>query len=182
MNEPSQLQDRVTPDGELLRGAIAGDDAAFAAFCTRSLPTLMRVLVHECRTLGLSESQAEDAAQEAFLKAMAWSRAHPAAALSLGWLVRVGQNALRDWARRGRRSIASDDLDRVAGPAEPEPGPDDELWHALERLASDDRTALELVYVEGLTFPEAAERLGISVDAAYKRHQRALTRLRDLMG
>jgi RNA polymerase sigma-70 factor (ECF subfamily) len=182
VTESSRPPDVVTPDSDLLRGAIEGDDTAFAEFCLRSLPTLLRYLTHECRVLDLSNALAEDAAQEAFLRAVAWTRAHPGAdPLSLGWLIRVGQNALRDWARRGRRAVGGEDLSHVAAPPDPDPGPDDDLWRALERLAPDDRAVLELVYVEELPVPEVADRLGVSVDAAYKRHQRALDRLHNLM-
>lgn len=183
VSESRPPPDLDTPDSDLLRGAVAGDDAAFAAFCLRTLPSLLRYLTGECRALGVPASLAEDAAQEAFLKAVAWVRANPAAALSPGWLVRVGQNTLRDWARRDRRARGGDDLPQVAAPpaGDPDPGFDDELWHALERLASDDRAVLEMVLIEEVPFPDVARRLGVSLDAAYKRYQRALTRLRDLV-
>jgi RNA polymerase sigma-70 factor (ECF subfamily) len=182
VNDQSRSPDVVRPDSDLLRGAIEGDESAFAAFCVRSLPTLLRYLTHTCRRLDLSASLAEDAAQEAFLRATHLRRTDPGAfrSLSLGWLIRVGQNLIIDWARRGRKSHATPDVDAVAADP-PEEGFDDELFRALERLSSDDRLILELVVIEERPFPEVASRLGISLDAAYKRHQRALSRLRDLL-
>ncbi len=52
------------------------------------------------------------------------------------------------------------------------------LADALERLPADYRDVLVLRHLEGLGFPEVAERLGRSVEAAKKLWARALDRLR----
>jgi len=181
VDEPSNVPELVRPDSDLLRGAIEGDVASFAGFCIRSLPTVLRYLSHMCRTLSIPVSLAEDAAQEAFLRATEWRCKHPESNLSLGWMIRVGQNALRDWARHGRRSISLADLDWLLSAPLPASELDTDLWQALERLSTTDRTLLEMILIEELEFSDVARRLGINLMAVYKRYQRAMNRLRQLM-
>src|SRR5262249_40097983 len=52
------------------------------------------------------------------------------------------------------------------------------LAEALHRLADDDRELLVLRHLEGLSFPEVAERMGRTLDSVKKRWPRALVRLR----
>ena len=55
------------------------------------------------------------------------------------------------------------------------------LAEALARLPEDHREAVILRHLEGLTFPEVADRMGRSVDSVKKLWARGLARLRDLM-
>jgi RNA polymerase sigma-70 factor (ECF subfamily) len=56
------------------------------------------------------------------------------------------------------------------------------LAEALGQLPEDYREILVLRHLEGLTFPEAAERMGRSLDSVQKLWMRGLTRLRQVMG
>jgi RNA polymerase sigma-70 factor (ECF subfamily) len=56
------------------------------------------------------------------------------------------------------------------------------LAEALERLPPDYREVLILRHLEGLTFPQVAQRLGRSVDSVDKLWIRALDRLRRTLG
>src|SRR5688572_7331639 len=64
MTKPASLQD----DAHLLEAAAAGDHQAFAQFCQRSLPTLLRVIHRKCRDYGIPEDLAEDFGHEAILQ------------------------------------------------------------------------------------------------------------------
>jgi RNA polymerase sigma-70 factor (ECF subfamily) len=55
------------------------------------------------------------------------------------------------------------------------------LLQALESLPNEDRRLLTLRHLEGLTFPEVAERLGRTVDSIKKRWPRALASLRQAL-
>ncbi len=57
----------------------------------------------------------------------------------------------------------------------------DRLQACLDELLEIDRTILQMIDYEELTYAQVAERLGISVSAAQKRHSRAMARLRELM-
>ena len=52
------------------------------------------------------------------------------------------------------------------------------LAEALQRLSAEDRDVLVLRHLEGLSFPEVAERMCQSLDSVKKRWPRALLRLR----
>jgi RNA polymerase sigma-70 factor (ECF subfamily) len=56
------------------------------------------------------------------------------------------------------------------------------LADALDRLPEDYREAIVLRHLEGLTFPQVAERMGRSLDSVEKLWLRAVTRLRQSMG
>lgn len=55
------------------------------------------------------------------------------------------------------------------------------LAEALGRLPPEERELLILRHLEGLTFPEVAERMGRTLDSVKKRWPRALARLRQVM-
>ncbi len=56
------------------------------------------------------------------------------------------------------------------------------LADALDQLSDDHREVLVLRHLEGLTFPEVAERMGRSLDSVEKLWMRGLVRLRQLVG
>jgi RNA polymerase sigma-70 factor (ECF subfamily) len=56
------------------------------------------------------------------------------------------------------------------------------LADALEQLPDDYRDVLVLRHLEGLTFPQVAERMGRSLDSVEKLWMRGLARLRQLIG
>jgi len=57
-----------------------------------------------------------------------------------------------------------------------------QIASALAQLAEDYRVVIVLRHLEGLTFPQVAQRMGRSVDSVEKLWLRALGRLRQLMG
>jgi RNA polymerase sigma-70 factor (ECF subfamily) len=56
------------------------------------------------------------------------------------------------------------------------------LAEALERLPADYREAVVLRDLEGLKFPEVAQRMGRSENSVKKLHARGLAQLRDILG
>jgi RNA polymerase sigma-70 factor (ECF subfamily) len=56
------------------------------------------------------------------------------------------------------------------------------LADALEKLPEDYREVIVLRHLEGLTFPEVAQRMGRSLDSVEKLWLRAVTRLRQSVG
>ena len=164
----------------------AGDREAFRQLLERHLG---RTVAFAARVLG-DRTSAEDVAQEAFLRL--WTHAarwQPTARLST-WLHRVTLNLCLD--RLGRaREVALDDI------AEPrDPGPSliasmqarDMGRHvnaALAELPAAQRVAITLCHYQGLRNVEAADVMGVSVEALESllaRGRRTLrTRLRDLL-
>ncbi len=103
------------------------------------------------------------------------------------WLRAVVRNASIDWMRaRGRRLRHELSLEEVAEPSveAPLPGEDalsPELEGALASLPENQRKAVELLQVEGLSVAEAAGRVGVSPGALKVRAHRGVRALRALV-
>ena len=160
---------------QLLRDAIAGDERAFDAL----IGPLVEPGYRLAASMLNSVDEAEDAVQEATIKA--WRNLHQLkdAALVRSWFFSIVANQTRSM-RRGRWwSVV-----KLASPEQPKPGPEDEavqrtdLQQALRTLPPDDRLALYLRYYMDLPLSEVAGVLGTSETAAKSRIHRAAQGLR----
>ncbi|MEW6581280.1 MAG: sigma-70 family RNA polymerase sigma factor [Actinomycetota bacterium] len=91
------------------------------------------------------------------------------------------------FGRRRRRRERFASLDSVAEPWEDDESlvavlDRDEVERLVVTLPATDREILEMVYLDGLTIAQAAERLGITRNAADQRLFRARARLRESAG
>lgn len=167
-------------DAGLLEAAARGSHAGFGEIVNRHYQPVYRLVWR--MTNGAAD--AEDMAQEAFLKL--WrnpAQVREAGALK-GWLMRVAANAVIDRSRRPRAAV----LDEVPEVADPQARPDAPLDRAqaarlvdsrIAALPERQRLALSLVYFEGLTNIEAAAVLEVSVDALESLLSRARRGLKD---
>ena len=124
---------------------------------------------------------AEDAVQETFLRLIrSRSRYLPSRRFST-WFYAILRNVCTDTLRRcARRERLLRRLAREA-PRPSEPARDLEARDLLAALPPRDRVVLTLRVLHGLAFRDVAVALGISEEAAKKRAQRALRRLRALL-
>lgn len=167
-------------DAVLVRAVAAGDARASRDLLERHLD---RVVGLAYRLLG-ERSAAEDVAQDTFLRL--WSRAErwrPDARLDT-WLYTVARNLCLDRLRKsGRESDAPP-------PDLPDPTPSAErllseaemsrrVANEIAALPERQRTAITLVHEEGLSNIDAAEILGVSVEAIESLLARARRRLRE---
>jgi RNA polymerase sigma-70 factor (ECF subfamily) len=171
---------RQLTDAGLLEAAAAGSHAAFAEIVSRHFQPVHR---HVWRMTG-GAADAEDLAQEAFLRL--WknpSQIREGAALK-GWLMRVASNAVIDRGRRPR----GDALEDAPEIADPQARPDAPLDRAeaarlvdgrIAALPARQREALSLVYFEGMTNIEAAAVMEVSVDALESLLARARRSLKE---
>lgn len=121
--------------------------------------------------------QAEDLAQDAFVKAYVALPRTGVPDNPRAWLFRIATNVTIDHIRRQRR-VTWIGLDRLAQVLRGSDGPDrvelaDPIQRALASLSPDEQAVLMLFAHAGLRAPEVAEVLGISPAAARKRRQRA---------
>jgi RNA polymerase sigma-70 factor (ECF subfamily) len=152
---------------------------------------LLRYLRHHVRPA----SEAEDVLHDLFLKAVRQGERFCAVNNPRAWLFEVARNAVVDHARRTRsseplpedlaaRGVEPAAMGAQATEAPPEPGlaPVDLLSACLPRvlteLAADDREALELCDIGGMSQKAFAELKGLSLPGAKSRVQRARQRLR----
>ena len=136
-------------------------------------------------------SDAEEAAQDAFLKAYrALWRFRPGAPFR-PWLLRIVANEARNRRRSaGRRAaLALRAAQEPSGEAAPSPeaallGTErrEELVAALNRLDTRDREALACRYILDLSEAETAAALGVRPGTVKSRLSRALERLRAELG
>ena len=127
-----------------------------------------------------SEAAADDLLQEVFLRAQRQPNGLCGIAQPRAWLFHVARNLLIDRLRLARQQVPlPDDL---AAEEEVSPAPVDDLSQCLPRVLSElsaqDREAITLCDIEGLTQQAYAERLGLTLPAAKARVQRARQRLR----
>lgn len=171
------------PDLPLLRRVAAGDQPACAALVDRHLARLVALA---WRMLG-SRAEAEDVAQEVFLRlwrqAGAWQ---PGGARFSTWLYRVAVNLCLDRLRR-RREV---ELDAAGDPPSGDPHPGETLQRAavaarvaaaLAQLPERQRTAIVLCHYQELGNAEAAEVMGIGVEAVESLLSRGRRKLRALL-
>ena len=183
------------PDAELVARVGAEEPGAVREMVARKLP---RLLALATRMLGDRE-EANDVAQEAFVRI--WkeaSRWQQGPARFDTWLHRVALNLCYDRLRSGSRSGSSsvssagsrrergmtDDIPEAVDPA---PLPDERVSEsernerikaALAALPARQREALVLQYYQELSNVEAAQLMGISVDALESLLSRARRNLR----
>jgi RNA polymerase sigma-70 factor (ECF subfamily) len=154
-------------DEALLVRVFARDQAAFRLLVDRHMPSLLLL----ARRLLRDEAEAEDVAQEAFLRL--WRQG---AGLEIGpagvapWLKRVVSNLAIDKLRvRGRFEVtdeppeqaeAADQLRRLE-----QRELSDRVEEALRRLPDRQRLALTLFHYEGLSMEEAGRMMGASAEA-----------------
>ena len=163
--------------------AKAGDRAAFER--------LMRqherlVLATALRLLGNLED-AQDAAQEVFLKLHRNVAKVEASGNLAGWLYRVTVNVCHDQRRTKRDLIPAEDARELAarGPDPQQLLTDGERRRALElclrRLPPKERAALVLRDLEGLTTEEVAAALGSSEATVRSQISKARVKVKKLM-
>lgn len=155
------------PDRELVARAGRGDRTAAQALITRHMPKMMSL---SQRMLG-NPAEAEDAVQEAFLRL--WKHAsswRPGRAKFETWLYRVTLNQCYDRLRRKPML----ELEEATQIHDPQPDPEQALGEAklaavvreaLGALPPRQKAAIALCHLEECGNIEAAEILGLSVEA-----------------
>jgi RNA polymerase sigma factor (sigma-70 family) len=170
--------DRSMDDGELLRLHACGDAAAFTALVRRHVDMVYGAAR---RMLGGPGAEAEDVVQAVFLLLSQRAGKLQRQRWVAGWLYRATGYCCRnvrkgEGRRRRREREAAAMRDEVVQETQSEwAGMLDE---GLARLAEHERAAVLVKYLEGKTAGQAGKALGISEDAAEKRAERGLAKLR----
>ena len=136
-------------------------------------------------------AQAEDIAQDAFVKAFRNLAAFDTTRRLSSWLFRIAHNTAMDALRRTRPRTLSFDApdhqvrDAAAVPPDPDPVERKALGSALEaalsRLRPEHRAAVVLRYEEGLSFAEVGNVLSIPEATARSHVHRARKELARLL-
>lgn len=166
-------------ESEWIALASDGNDEAFALL----VEAFQRPVFNLCfRMLG-DAAEAEDAAQETFLKAYrGLSRYDPERSFT-NWLLSIASHHCIDRTRRRRfKTLSLDELlpsqekpDSAAGPEAALVGREqrDEIRDLLEQLGNTDRAAVILRYWYEMSYEEISNTLSLSISAVKSRLHRA---------
>ncbi|MDQ3985639.1 MAG: RNA polymerase sigma factor [Actinomycetota bacterium] len=175
---------RPLDDRELVEKAKAGDVDAYAVLVERYQAVAHRVAF----LIAGGSGDAEDAVQEAMVKAFYALGRFRAEAEFRPWILKIVANEAKNRRRRAKRQA---DLalrvgeERASGDAAPSPevaALEEErrtgLLRAVNRLKEKDRTVVVLRYFMEMSEAETAEILGVAVGTVKSRLSRALGRLK----
>ena len=173
-------------DGELVRRAQEGDEAAFNALVREHGESVYRTAL----SMVSDPDVAQDVAQETFLKAYRALPGFRGDAAFRTWILTIAANASRGALRRtGRRRET--DIDAGAPVASERASPEDEAVMAdeagrartaLESLPEKQRLSIQLRVDQGLSFREIGDIIGSSEGAARVNYFHGIRRLREMMG
>ncbi len=181
--------DSDVSDASLIGMARNGDLDAFNRLAQRYERQIYNVSL---RALG-DVHMAEDVTQETLIRAYRGLAGFRGGSLR-AWLLRIASNTCIDIFRSGRsrRETSLESLTEESGVAwaSPGPSPEDEamtnelgreIQRGLLQLPHDQRIALVLVDVEGMSYQEASLAMSISSGTLRSRLSRARTKLRDYL-
>ena len=172
----------MVDDAELLRQyAMENSQAAFTELVRRHIDLVYGAAL---RRVGGDIHWAADVTQIVFTSLARKSAAVAGHPSLVGWLHASTRYAAIDLLRKEQRRAARETLSVAMNAAEPDEARDDwtqlRPWldDALDALPSPERDAILLRFFSGQSWARIAERFSVSEDAARRRVERALERLR----
>jgi RNA polymerase sigma-70 factor (ECF subfamily) len=175
-NEP------LRPDAGQIRAAATGDAAALHTLLTGLAPTVRRYATRLC---GVDER--DDVVQETLLAVTRGLPGFRGDGSLRAWVWQLTRSACAHQHRRQRPALL-DEAESVDGWTDPAPGPEGlaglhqleaQLAQALDALPADQREAVLLRDLQGMSAADAAAEAGIGVDAFKSRLHRGRAALRE---
>ncbi|MEI7741709.1 MAG: RNA polymerase sigma factor [bacterium] len=177
-------------DFELIQRYQKGDEKAFHELVRRHLTAVYRFVFQFCG----SESEAEDIAQDTFVKAWKNLAKFDLQKNFRPWLFTIAKNSALD-ALRLKKGLPlnffdneEDDISELEKVPDVEPLPPevldrktlaDDLKRALDLIPVTQRTVLVMHYLDQMTFQEIADVLKKPLGTVLSWHRRGLLRLKD---
>ena len=178
LNTISISESGADSEAQWLVKAQQGDSQAFS----RLVETYQRPVYNLCyRMLGNAED-AEDAAQETFLRTYKSLRRYDDSRPFATWLLSIAAHYCIDQLRR--KNPATRSIDEMVVPDVPDPSPDmdsrlsrkqeqQRIRAVLETLDPTDRAAVVMYYWYDYSYEEICQELGLSMSAVKSRLHRA---------
>jgi RNA polymerase sigma-70 factor, ECF subfamily len=180
--ESGEVAAQDTTDDVLIQQTRRGDREAFGRLVYRYREGTVNVVYRMCGDAQL----AEDAAQDAFIRAWEALPRYRHRGTFKAWLYRIALNCARDTLRR-RRPTADVELLPLTSEA---PGPERHVLRreraalvqkAVLQLPEASRAALILREYEGLSYKEIAQTLDLPLGTVMSRLHYARSRLREIL-
>ena len=151
---------------------------------TQLVEAYQKPLLNLCYMTLRDRTQAEDAVQEAFLKAYRALPSFRGECSHKTWLTRIALNVCRDmqrssWFTRLNRFITPDDLPERTAAEDPDTAV---LADAIMRLPGKYREVVLLYYYQNMSMPEIGGALGLNASSVSRRLKAACAKLRDVLG
>jgi RNA polymerase sigma-70 factor (ECF subfamily) len=165
---------------------MAATDAQYVTLCLNSHPDAFRQLVRRYQAPLISyltgrlgdADQAEEAAQETFVRAFFRLKTLRASESFFGWLLGIARRVAQEQCRAERRYRAA--VSAVPPPpAPPQQSEDDAVHQTVAKLPPKYMEVVLLRYYGGLSCSDVAEQLNIPLGTVTKRLSRAYDMLRD---
>ena len=171
-------------DKVLIIAAAEGDDDAFSEIVER----YQRPVYNLCYRLLGNHGDAEDASQEAFMKAYKGLKKYDPQRPFMSWMLAIAYNQCVDQLRRKRINWVglealfdrSDQQSPSAEAAAVASGEAEQVQEALSTLNTKDRAAVVLRYWYDYSYDEIAETLNLTNSAVKSRLHRARSELMDV--
>jgi RNA polymerase sigma-70 factor (ECF subfamily) len=180
----SEVSSRSAPSADseldLIAQAQQGDRRAFGELVRRHREGVINVVYRMCGDANV----AEDAAQEAFIRAWQHLASYRPRSPFRNWVYRIATNAALDALRRERETVDIDALAVASSDEGPEAAVEGEergerVRQAVLALPPASRAAVVLREYEGLSYQEIADTLGIPMGTVMSRLNYARKRLRE---
>jgi RNA polymerase sigma-70 factor (ECF subfamily) len=174
-----RIENEDVPEAQLVKGAQSGDARSFELLFDRYYDMIHAFAYRVC----LVETEADDIAQETFIRAARGIFAYRSAASFKNWLYRIAHNARIDWQRQSVRQRNQEDqfaaeVESISHMRTPDFA---NVHSALKQLSPDLREAVALVYFEEMNHREAAAALGCAETTVSWRIFRAKRALKKLL-
>ena len=184
-----------TPDAELITRVLGGESAAYRPLVVRYQNRLHAMVTGMIR----NPEDAKDIVQMAFVKAYQSLKSFRIDSSFYTWLYRIAMNLAIDHCRKNKRrrttsfeeAVASRDEDGTLHEQHTDDSPsrlvqrkqlNERIYSALDELSDEGREIILLREVEGLSYKEIAESMGIPEGTVMSRLFYARKKLQQLLG
>jgi RNA polymerase sigma-70 factor (ECF subfamily) len=170
-------------DKELVRRALHGDKDAFGELVRKYQSAVYGLCFH----LVGDFTDAQDLAQEAFLRAYLDLYQLREPSKFAGWLYRLTENICKMWLRKRKPETVPLDMVNPDDLISSSPSPQEEMEkeelkfivrRAINSLSEKSRLVLTLYYIDGLSYKEIGDFLGVPVSTVKTRLHRARLKLK----
>jgi RNA polymerase sigma-70 factor, ECF subfamily len=174
---------RDLDDANLAKQAVEGDGRAFSEIVRRYQGPIYNTCF---RYLGVRD--AEDAAQETFIRAFTHRESFDTSRAMMPWLITIARRLCLDRIRQRKRETFTEDEKTVI--ADVSPGADESIAsrqeldivnEGLKQLPEGQREAVALYHIDGLPYKEVAEILDVPIGTVMTWLHRGRTKLRELV-
>ena len=167
-------------DSELVQAAAEGDENAYGVLYDRYAPLVRAICYDQTRHL----ADAQDLAQDVFVRAYERLRSLRKPDSFGKWLVGIARLRCREWQRQRHRERSKRQADEQAapvGPAQSNNGSLERLRRSVAQLPRKERLALHTFYLLGQSAEDARRAMGLSRSGFYRVLERGRKQLEVLM-